>query len=309
MRIGIATTVATAIAIGVLVSAGGGGASCAGAAVYQPGSPDGTGTCWPGPNNTGVPAGTTLTAYGGSCTITTPNTTIDSKTVNCDLSVQAANFLIKNSRVTGQVILDTDLPGASGWSMTIQDTEIDAGTDQTSAAGFGNMTVRRANLHGGQNGAQCEAPSTTCDIQDSYIWGQFIPDNANWHLDGFITNGITNLVIKHNYIICDHAINNIAEGCTADLALIPNFAAIDGAQIEHNLLGANTGQSYCTYGGEKPSSPTPHSINVHYVNNVFKRGTNNLCGAFGPVTDFAVGNTGNQWTANIYEDGTTIPAP
>src|ERR1044071_6869079 len=47
-----------------------------------PGGPDGSGTCWPGPTNTGVPAGTSLTDYTGPCAITSANTVIDGTTVN-----------------------------------------------------------------------------------------------------------------------------------------------------------------------------------------------------------------------------------
>lgn len=52
--------------------------------VYVPSGADPWGGCFPGPNNTGVPAGTQLTAYTGSCVITTPNTVIDKKIVDCD---------------------------------------------------------------------------------------------------------------------------------------------------------------------------------------------------------------------------------
>ena len=37
----------------------------------------------PTPQGVGVPAGTVLSAYTGPCTITTANTVIDKKTINC----------------------------------------------------------------------------------------------------------------------------------------------------------------------------------------------------------------------------------
>ena len=52
-------------------------------------APTAAGTCWPGPSNTGVPAGTQLTDYTGPCSITAANTVIDGKTVNCALGIQA----------------------------------------------------------------------------------------------------------------------------------------------------------------------------------------------------------------------------
>ncbi len=97
-----------------------------------------------------MPAGTTLTNYTGPCTITTANAVIDGKTVNCSLSIRAANVTIKNSKINGTVILDTDLPGSSAWSFTLQDSEVDGGQVQLAAVGWGNLTVIRSNIHGGQ---------------------------------------------------------------------------------------------------------------------------------------------------------------
>ncbi len=267
------------------------------------GGSDDTGGCWPGPNNTGVPSMITLSTYAGPCVITADNTTIDSKTVNCDLEVHAANFTLKNSKVNGLVFLDTDLGGSGSWSMTVIDSEVDAGTQQRAAISVGNMTVLRANLHGGQTGAQCEETGSFCSITDSWLHGQYLPDDQPWHLGGFLSDGGVNMTLRHNTIVCDHAVNSVNEGCTGDVNLIPNFAPISGALIEHNLLGANVGSSYCTYGGEKFSSPTPHSDHVVYKDNIFQRGTNNQCAAFGPVTNFDINQPGNQWVNNRWADG------
>ncbi len=87
---------------------------------------------------------------------------------------------------------------------------------------------------------------------------------------------------------------------------IPNFAPISGALVQNNFLGANMGSAYCTYGGEKSTSPTPHSDHIVYKDNVFQRGTNLKCAAYGPVTDFNVNGAGNVWTNNKWEDGQPI---
>jgi len=70
---------------------------------------------WPGPNNTGVPAGTKLSTYTGPCTIQKANTVIDAKTLNCDLTILAANVTVKRSKINGLVFLDTDRAGSSNW--------------------------------------------------------------------------------------------------------------------------------------------------------------------------------------------------
>ena len=283
-------------------------ATCTGRIDHVPGGPDGTGTCWPGPGNTGVPPGTSLTNYTGPCTIAAANTVIDSKLVNCTLSIQAANVTIKNSKVNGSVILDVDRPASKSWSLSLQDSEVDGGQQPLAAVGWGNLRVLRANIHGGQTEVQCEENSVSCLVQDSYLHGQYLPPDQPWHLGGFLSDGGQQMTLRHNFVVCDAPVNLVQEGCTGDINLIPNFAAINGALIEHNLLGANVGLSYCTYGGEKPSSTTPNSYNVVYRDNVFQRGANGTCGAYGPVTDFNVRNAGNQWTNNTWDNGVTINA-
>ena len=42
--------------------------------------------------------------------------------------------------------------------------------------------------------------------------------------------------------------------------------------------------------------------------NVFQRGNNNKCGSYGPITSFDKNRTGNVWTGNIWDNGTTVPA-
>src|SRR6185503_7538234 len=44
---------------------------------------------WPGPSNTGVPPGVTLTPYEDSCTITADGTVIDGRSLNCDVVILA----------------------------------------------------------------------------------------------------------------------------------------------------------------------------------------------------------------------------
>lgn len=259
-------------------------------------------TEWPGPTNTGIPAGTILTDYTGACLITTAGTVIDAKTVNCDLVIHAANVTIKNTKVNGLVFSDVDLPDGRTWSFTLQDSEVDGGPVQRAVVSDGNLTVLRSNIYGGETGVHCSENATSCVVQDSWLHGQFLPPDEPWHLGGFQSNGGTNVVLSHNTIICDHAANALGEGCTGDLNLIPDFAPVSHMTIENNFLGANIDGSYCTYGGEKSTSPYPHADHVVYRNNVFERGVNRQCGAFGPVTDFDVSGTGNEWTNNTWQD-------
>src|SRR5262249_24981456 len=83
-------------------------AKCHGAR-NTPGGQDPWGGCWPGPYNTGVPRGTTLSAYHGPCTIKHRNFVIDAKVVNCALVILGGNTTIENSKVNGPV--HNDGPG------------------------------------------------------------------------------------------------------------------------------------------------------------------------------------------------------
>jgi hypothetical protein len=283
--------------------------SCSGAANHVPGGADGTGTCWPGPNNTGIPSGTVLTAFAGSCTITTAGLTIDAKTINCSggLEIKAANVMIKNSKINGPVQVDTDTDNT--WSVTIQDSEVDGGPNDLPSISTGNATVIRANIHGGHNGLECQEHSTFCTLQDSYIHAQYQPPTGDSHLGGFLSIGGDNMRLEHNTVACDVRVNASGGGCSGDINLIPYYDPpatilhITGALIKHNLLVANIDLSFCTYGGTKIGS---HGTNIVYQDNVFQRGSNAECGAYGPVTGFESGNSGNVWTNNKWNDGAVV---
>lgn len=267
---------------------------------------------WPNATNTGVPAGTNLTSWLGGCTITTANTVIDSKLVDCTsgaLDIRANGVQITNSKVLGQVWLDTDVAGASGWNVAITDSEVDAGFQQLPAVGVGNFTVLRSNIHGGQTAAQCEAgsadTSASCYVQDSYLHGQAIPVNAQWHLGGVLTEGGNNtFTLLHNYVICDGAQYPPDGGCTGDINLIAHFGVMQNITISNNKMGASADLAFCTLGGISPENPnTNHII---YTDNVFERGPTGICGAYGPVSNFESGGVGNVWTNNKYDDGTVV---
>jgi PKD repeat protein len=271
---------------------------------------------FPDATTTGVPAGTVLTDYTGPCTVTTAGTVIDSKTVNCDLVIHASNVQITRSKVNGQIWLDTDASEADNWSVSAIDVEVDEGVHELPAICCGNMTMVRVNAHGGQTAIQCEERSLACTVTDSYLHGQGMPDNVDWHLGGFLSDGTRGagcsgtwcIDLRHNSVVCDHPVNSVGGGCTGDINLIPNFATTSRVRVANNLMGANVDASFCTYGGEKSTSPFPHANNVTYQDNVFQRGMNGLCGAYGPLTDFNVDGVGNHWINNNWDDGEQVPA-
>jgi len=260
----------------------------------------------PSAGNTGVPRGTALSTYHGSCTISSAGTVIDAKTVNCDLDIRAANVTIRRSKINGSVLLDTDVAGSNRWSYTLEDSEVDAGVREHPAVSYGNMTVLRSNIYGGITSVQCGEHAISCTIEDSWLHGQRIPADANWHLGGFLSNGGHNIRIRNNTIVCDAPANPLGEGCTGDLNLLGDFAAISDVVVDHNVLGANTGSSFCLYGGDAASKPYPHANNVVITNNVFARGTNGKCAAYGAVSSFNVDGPGNVWRSNKWSNGGSV---
>lgn len=118
-----------------------------GTQVYVPDGADPWGGCFPGPSNTGVPAGTVLTNYTGSCTITTANTVIDSKTVNCDvLDIRAQGVLITKSHINGRVYIDTDRCNTA--SFTIRDSRVHTPDKGNRALRACSYVAERVNLSG-----------------------------------------------------------------------------------------------------------------------------------------------------------------
>ena len=118
--------------------------------------------------------------------------------------------------------------------------------------------------------------------------------------------------LDHNTLSCDFKgpYPNDELGCSADITGYPDFAPIHHNAIENNLLVENTGNGFCAYGGDahgKPYSNDPaNATYIVFRNNVFQRGANGKCGAYGPITDFRASNTGNEWVNNTSDNGRLV---
>jgi len=285
---------------------GQGGPITCSAPANTPGGSDGIGGCFPGPDNTGVPGGITLTSYTGSCTISTAGTVIDSKIVTCgDLRITAANVTISKSEVRGSITISE----GSSASVTIVDSFVNASGSYIyrSAIESDNVTLNRTEVKGGIRGVYCRR---NCNVTDSWIHGTVIDPNSDWHAGGIrLEQGAT---LIHNTIACDWYPPTAQDGgCSADLTGYPDFAPIHHNTVDSNLIMANPGGlGYCAYAGGTPGKPySSDPTNATYVvfkNNVFQRGSNNKCGSYGPVTDFSSGRTGNVWQNNKWSDGATV---
>lgn len=259
-----------------------------------PTSPPSTGG-FPNAANTGVPAGTALTAYTGPCTITTANTVIDAKTVNCDLAIRAAGVVIKNSRINGTVASPEN---STAYSFTIQDSEVAVGDRPGTGIGATNFTVLRVEVTGGNRSINCWI---NCTVRDSYVHGQMSDETGVYHESGIrMGKGGT---IVHNSIACDAPDFPPDAGCSASLTGYGDFAPVEDMLVQNNLLMASTGGT-CAYGGSSGGKPySDDANNIRFLDNVFQRGRTGKCGYWAPIVDFDRTAPGNVWSGNVWEDG------
>lgn len=306
-------------------------AGCAVTTPNTPGGPDGNGGCFPGEANTGPNApASSMATYTGSCTISTANVTIDSRVVNCRVLVVAASgFTLSNSYLNGGIVQSNGNP-----SFTVQDSLVDSGVqypacsdgscsagkyacgdpnNQTTDCGVTgtNYTILRTEIINSNRAAYCEAPGP-CLVQDNYFHGTNLwPDRSNLaHASSMREEQYA--TIRHNSLWCSYTgpFPNGEIGCSADLTGYPDFVPIKHNTVDRNLFVASPGSGFCAYGGDtggKPYSGDPTNATYQvFTNNVFQRGANRLCAAYGPITDFNTGRTGNVWSNNKWDDGTTV---
>lgn len=291
-------------------SGGGGGAAgrpdggtCNGAA-HTPGGPDSWGGCWPGADNTGVPAGVTLTPYAGPCTITANGTVIDARTIECDLVIRAAGVKISRSKITGSVATEE---GSSGYSFDISDSEVDAGSRVATGIGAVSFTATRVHVRGGNRSIHCWHD---CTVRDSYVHGQFTDPSGTVHESGMRMG--QSALFRHNSVFCDAPDVPPDGGCSADLTGYGDFGPVQNNTIDRNLFGAGTG-GYCTYGGSTRGKPFSDATNhIVFTDNVWQRGQRPsdhgdfVCGYYGSNTSFDPALPGNVWTGNTYDDGAPV---
>lgn len=263
-------------------------------------SPTASPAGFPNAANTGVPAGTTLTAYTGPCTITAANTVIDSKRITCDLNIRAAGVIVKNSELRS---IGTD-EESSGYSFTITDSLVAVGSRPGTGIGAVNFTAIRVHVTGGNRSVNCYK---SCTIRDSYVHGQFTDNTGVYHESGIRLGSNSTLV--GNTIACDAPDVPPDAGCSAAVSGYGDFGQVRDVLVQGNQIVAGSG-GYCAYAGSTAGKPYPTADNVRYINNVFQRSgstQNNRrsCGYYGDLTGW-LAEPGSELTNNTYDDGTPI---
>ncbi|HOZ57363.1 MAG TPA: DUF4082 domain-containing protein [Nakamurella multipartita] len=270
-------------------SAGSGSGSCSSAA-NTAGGADPWGGCWPGSNNTGVKAGTSLAVRTGNLTITQADYVLENTEVRgcITLGSGANNVIIRNVRVKANCsFLILNDAGATGLQVT--DTELDGNNNAGNDAGIGgrNYTLTRVNIHSTGDGIKA---GSNVVIQDSYVHDLYIAGDS--HNDGLQSLDAVGLTIRHNTII-------VKDGGTSAIIFSQNSGSgwqMRNVQVNRNLMA---GGAYTVYGGYLRGTDDPNrASNISITDNrfstvIFPRG-----GAFGALTSIdppVVTQSGNLW--------------
>lgn len=244
-----------------------------------------------------MPAGAELVEYTEPCTVETAATVIEEAAVRCErLVIKAADVIIRSSRLPP---VDVDGPQ---WSVIIEDSEIDGGQYFGPAIGYGNLTVRRSEIRGAQHSVLC---GSNCVIEDSLLHDQALPADAEWHNNGYLSNGGSRVRLTGNTITCTPDDNAVGGGCSGAASFFGDFAPITDVVIKDNLFRSTPG-AYCVRLGYDPGKEFGAGADrVELTSNVFDRGPTGQCGGIGPITSTPPGSrtAGNSWT-----DGAPVPA-
>jgi hypothetical protein len=199
----------------------------------------------PTPTNVGVPAGTSLKAYNGSCTITKAGTVLRNKVITCaPLEIRTTGVVIEDSKVNGAIFVgaqdDSDPAGKGAKRVTVLDSEIDASSaPDLRPISSSHFVVKRSYLHGSYSGAECH---NACTIKRSYVTG------SGTHASGMriLRNG----KLKHNTIWCEPLPGLVDGGCSGNLTMYEEFGTPENYVIKHNYFPAGSFYYSLKFNGE-----------------------------------------------------------
>jgi hypothetical protein len=234
---------------------------------------------FPDATNTGVPAGTRLTARNGDMKVTQAGTVIDGINLNGCIRVEAPHVTIRNSKLScqGPYGIFSYEKDYSGGGLLIQDVEVDCERTQATGIASYGFTAVRVKVHGCENGF---AIDNTATVQDSYVYDLFIGNGG--HTDGIQMGGADN-VIRHNTILNEY------DGGTS--AIITSPTGMTQVTITDNLMAGGAYTLYC---------PRESSSGVVVTDNRFSRAYSPKGGAYGPwvYCDGVAEQRGNVWDAD-----------
>lgn len=161
----------------------------AGASVSK-GSTTRTPSSFPGPDNTGVPSGTTLRA-SGSIKVTQDGTVLSGLNITGCVTVTANNVVLRKSRITCDGLYSIRTDGAV--NLVVEDVEINGKGKNSAAVCCGEYTLRRVDISNVIDG-----PRLGSDVVVEDSWIHHLTRQPGSHNDTLQTTGASNIVVRRN---------------------------------------------------------------------------------------------------------------
>lgn len=175
----------------------------------------------PGPDNTGVPAGITLTP-SGSITIEEDGAVVEGLDIDGSITVLADDVTIRHVRIRSGDYYPIRYFDGDNVGLLVEDSEIEGlSGDATAAISFANYTARRLDVHGTADGFKADSNVL---IED--CWVHDLSNGEGEHNDGVQSTGGAGVTLRHNDI--SGASNAAVQtgdlgGATIDLTLECNW--------------------------------------------------------------------------------------
>jgi hypothetical protein len=239
----------------------------------------------PDATTTGVTAGTTLTAYTGPTTISTPGTVIEGKIINGTLWVTAADVTIKNCVIQNYGYWGIDAERAANF--TVQNCDFIASSSMdTNAAILGSGTFIGNDVSNSTNGIVLTDGASV--VRDNYIH-DLRSISSDPHVDGISVQG------RQNHVLIEH--NTVESWDTSCIFIKNDFGPINDITVRNNLL----------YGDMDRGDPAatiyvygPNTTNVSITNNYVEKGN---------WFYYATDNANPTISGNIEWNNKTDPTP
>lgn len=251
---------------------------------------------WPTPETTG-PRTSTLTP-SGSVTTTADGQVIEGLEITGRLTIRHSNVTVRDVKINGTgtyMLYVDDLNGVNPSNVLVEYVEIDGSGAAESdipiyMPGSDGTVIDHAYVHDVGRSSRLVNNGT---IQNSYIFSSRTGSSGS-HRGAVGLNGGHDNALIGNVLKCQ------GTGCSAAIPNYGDFAPVVNFHIEGNLL-ATTG-SYCAYGGSLASKPYPEASNVDFIGNHFSTEYHPTCGQFGPISGYAAGVRGNDWSGNVWHE-------
>ncbi len=212
---------------------------------------------WPGPETTGVPAGTELRKVSGKLRLTNDGEVVSGIDLTGCVEVRAKNVTIEKSRITCDSSTFSIRTHDGAENLLISDVEIDGTGRNSTAICCADYTARRVNIHDALDGPRL---SDNTVVEDSWIHS--LSRQPGSHNDTLQITGGSNVLVRGNRLDAyrddtDDPMNacimiGSTTGVVRDLRFVGNYcdggnfsvhtrADLDGANIlvRDNRYGRN----------------------------------------------------------------------